>query len=399
MTIKRVLLRILSYTILFCPCCDPELFAINNYQAFIEQGTSLLPTDYHQRWAEELVKMRREKGFRDPAFPVNLEIKPNFVVLPEDLRIDLRFDQAIVHLLDLDLDFLESLEEQQLISFLDFLESIPIKLKWTDASGKVQSGRKRFGKIIKTHWSRSNGAQVLTILAGMKKDQDLLHAIITADPNAAMFALKGKAAAVMDVNITARSLLSILAKVNSGNTRQIASSAQSIAQVYIDYWSSEDPDQLVLALTELVFELTNQISENKITLTRKQKGVLLGAILAGAMAHAHYIKAEDERRLWVVNSISNLAWAATTLIGTIPLAGSITAGVAGTLSIGVVIWSVVYNKLGVRNFTPRIKEVEGHIEFAALEIAESNQNPRAIIDVLETLAWMRAAIHINGFFD
>ncbi|MFK7826125.1 MAG: hypothetical protein AB8G05_18375 [Oligoflexales bacterium] len=399
MAIKQVLLRILSWIVLFGLCSEPELFAINNYQAFIEQGTSLLPTDYHQRWAEELIKMRREKGFRDPAFPVRLQIKPSFVVLPEDLRVALNFDQALIYLLDLDLDILESLTETQLVSLLDFLETMPIKLKWTDAGGKVQSGYKRFGNLIKTRWSRSNGAQVLTILAGMKKDQDLLHAIITADPNAAMFALKGKAAAVMDVKITARALLSILTKVTSGNTRQIASSAQSIAQVYIDYWSSEDPDQLVLALTELVFELTKQISDNKLTLTRKQKGVLLGAILAGSMAHAHKIKAEDEKRLWVVNSISNLAWAATTLIGTIPIAGSITSGVAGTLSIGVVIWSIIYNKIGVRNFTPRIKEVEGHIEFAALEIAESSENPRAIVDVLETLAWMRAAIHINGFFD
>ena len=399
MTIIHALLRNISWIVIISLCTFSKVFAINNYQAFIEQGTTLLPSDYHQRWAQELVKMKREKGFRDPAFPAKLEIKPNFVVLPEELRTNLGFDQAMIYLLDMDLDHIETFTEYQLIALLGFLETIPIKLKWSDASGKVQSGRKRFGKILKTHWTRSNGAQVLTMLAGMKKDRDLLHAIITADPNAAMFALKGKAASVMDVKVTARALLSILAKVNSRNTRQIASSSQSISQVYIEYWSSENPDQLVLALTELVFELTKQISEKKVSLSLKQKGVLLGAILAGSMAHAHKIKAEDERRLWVVNSISNLAWAATTLIGTIPIAGSISAGVAGTLSIGVVIWAVVYNKIGVRNYTPRIKEVEGHIEFAALEIAESSQNPRAIIDVLETLAWMRAAIHINGFFD
>ncbi|NRA47033.1 MAG: hypothetical protein HRU09_18955 [Oligoflexales bacterium] len=399
MTIKQVPLRVLSWIVICGLCPFSKLFAINNYQNYIEQGTSLLPSDYHQRWAQELVKMKREKGFRDPAFPAKLEIKPDYVILPEELRSNLNFDQALIYLLNIDLDFVETLTEYQLINLLGFLETIPMKLKWSDASGKIQSGRKRFGNLFKTHWTRSNGAQILTMLAGMKRDCDLLHSIITADPNAAMFALKGKAASVMDVKVTARALLSILSKVNSRNTRQVASSAQSISQVYIEYWSSENPDQLVLALTELVFELTKQISENKISLTLKQKGVLLGAILAGSMAHAHKIKAEDERRLWVVNSISNLAWAATTLIGTIPIAGSITSGVAGTLSIGVVIWAVVYNKIGVRNYTPRIKEVEGHIEFAALEIAESSQNPRAIVDVLETLAWMRAAIHINGFFD
>lgn len=399
MATKQVLLKIVTMIVCIFLCSGYRLFAINNYQAYIEQGTSLLPSDYHKRWAKELVMMKRGKGICDPAFPVKIVIKPKLVVLPEDLRRTLNFDDACVDLLDLDLEIVESFSEHQLISFLSFLETIPMKLKWLDGSGKVQSGRSKFGKFFKSNWSPSNGAQALTMLAGMQQSRNLLFAIISADPDAAMFALKGKAAAVLDVSITARCLLSILAKVNSRNTRQIASSAQNIAQVYIEYWSSEDPDQLVLALTELVLELTRQISENDISLSLKQKGVLLGAILAGSMAHAHKIKAEDERRLWVVNSISNLAWAATTLIGTIPVAGSISAGVAGTLSIGAVIWSVVYNKIGVRNYTPRIKEVEGHIEFAALEIADGSDNPRAIVEVLETLAWMRAAIHINGFFD
>ena len=66
--------------------------------------------------------------------------------------------------------------------------------------------------------------------------------------------------------------------------------------------------QQISALTSLMFETAKLM--HGLHFSVKQKGILLGAMLAGTMMHAKNIKLTDEKRLWIVNSISNLAWAA-----------------------------------------------------------------------------------------
>ena len=100
-----------------------------------------------------------------------------------------------------------------------------------------------------------------------------------------------------------------------------------------------------------------------------------------------------------MNSIANLAWAASTFLGALPVSSSIAAGLAATLSIAVVAWEVVANKTGVRDFSPGLKEIEGHIEFSVLEAVQKFQNQNKKLEALEMLAWMRSAIHINGLSD
>jgi hypothetical protein len=165
------------------------------------------------------------------------------------------------------------------------------------------------------------------------------------------------------------------------------------------YWADKKPDRLMLAVTGLVVESTKILQEKNYEFGPAEKGILLGALLAGSLLRARDIKSQDERKLWIVNSIANLAWAASTFLGALPVSSSIAAGVAATLSIAVVAWEVVANKTGVRDFSPGLKEIEGHMEFSVLEAVHKLQDQNKKLEALEMLAWMRSAIHINGLSD
>ncbi|MCB9228799.1 MAG: hypothetical protein H6618_04230 [Deltaproteobacteria bacterium] len=346
-------------------------------------------------------KKKLLKGVHDPHFPAKIFIKPSYVSLPAVLHASFRSSvsgSGLVKLKDLSPEVLNQLSERKLKRLLVHLSRIPVRIEWYDKKGHIRSGKKHLG-VRFSAWEKTNAAAALALLVGMQHERQLLTKMLTIAPDSITFGLNGDAASVVDVQVVASALVEIISQITPHNSRQIASSAENVAQIYIEYWAEEQSNRLILALTQLVLETARVMNLKKEPFTVKQKGILLGALLASALLHANEIKSEDEKRLWIVNSISNLAWAASTFMGTIPLAGSVIAAVAGSLSIAVVAWGIVYNKIGVRDFIPKIKEIEGHIEFSVLDAVHAGGNEESRLDILEALAWMRSTVHINGLSD
>lgn len=350
-----------------------------------------------QRYTD--IRIPLHKGPDDPNYPIKLETKEIDFYLSEDTAGHLNMPQNI-SFSDFRLDSLETLSNEALFQVLSYFSQVKIKIAVMNQSGKCNTGKKVFfHKIRRSRWSEVTVTGALAIQAGINKKTQLLTRMISLNPDPIMFALEDRADAFLSPDMVSHTITQLLDHVTPHNTSQIASSLESVVQIYIKYWADEYADRLIVCLTDLIVRCSKLMNEASSAFSLKQRGMLLGAILAGSMTHAAHIKSEDEKRLWVVNSISNVAWATTTLIGVAPIAGTLAAGIAGTLSISGVVWAVVYNKIGASNFTPKIKEVEGHIEFAALEIAENCDNPLKVVDILETLAWMRATVHVNGHFD
>ena len=59
------------------------------------------------------------------------------------------------------------------------------------------------------------------------------------------------------------------------------------------------------------------------------------------------------------------------ILGIIPIPGSQVAVITGSLSVVMVYWSDIFNKTGIRNYTPKVKEIEGYIKFLALEAVKA----------------------------
>lgn len=342
--------------------------------------------------------IKGKKGSQDPRYPVHLLTIPRKISLSSPLATKVGF--AEVDFSPENTEIIRHLPVSLLKELLDYLDTYSIQVKWKDASGKVGTGKRRLANLIRTSsWTKTTAAGALAIAAVRDKHRDLIGTLLTLVPDTTTMILHGKASAAVDVQLAAQSLVDLLATTTATNSRQIASSSQSIAQIYIEYWAEKSSDALMVALTSLVLKTSSLLEKLKQPFTLKQKGILLGAMLAGSLAHCKNIKSQDEQRLWLINSISNLAWASATFLGAIPVSASITASIAGSLSVAAVTWAVIHNKVGARDFTPTVKEIEGHIEFTALEIAESHNKRSFMVDILETLQWMHATIHINGHFD
>jgi len=68
------------------------------------------------------------------------------------------------------------------------------------------------------------------------------------------------------------------------------------------------------------YEMTNICNaDSNYKLDVRQRGILLAALLAGSIMFSAEIKAKMDRRIFIINTTSNIAWAATAFLGTIPL--------------------------------------------------------------------------------
>jgi hypothetical protein len=346
-------------------------------------------------------KKEEPKGLSDPHYPVGFFTKPHFISVPAELQEHFlgNLNSGTIDFSEFSSGSLAGISRDDLTSILKQFAAISLKLRWEDRRGHVGSGKTHLKVFHRERWISTNAAGALALACVRDKQIDLLTTILSLAPDQVVAALHGSAAAGIDAKVAAMALVDLISQVTTQNARDIAYSAENIAALYIEYWADTKAETLSPALTKLVVEASRLINAGDKTFSLKQKGMLLGVMLVGTMVHARNIKAKDEHRLWVINSISNLTWAASTFLGALPIASAISASLAGGISVGVVAWAVVYNKIGVRDFAPKIKEVEGHIEFSALEIAEATHDKALVVDMLETLAWMRATIHINGFVD
>ncbi len=370
---------------------------INPYRAKLEAVKELLIQEQATGIAAELpsfdetssasskskAKKSRPKGENDPRFPQIIETKP----------VQFPAFEGGKHacLADLTPRYLDSLSKEQFIALVQRLAEIPIKLLWKDVRGHLRSG-KVYWKIFRRKWyDRTTAAAALAIAMGIAHRSDLVTKIILYAPEAVLPGIKDSAGAILTVEVAANTLISFMEQLCPHNTSRLAAAAAQVVRVYTEYWADQDVNEQTLALGNLVLA-TSKHSIAQL-FTSKQKGILLGAILAGSLLHAQKIKSKDEQRIWAVNSISNLIWAASTYLGIIPLVGSATAAMAASLSVAVVMWDVISNKIGIRDFSTRIREVEGYIELTALDSHVER------VDILYTLAWMRSTIHVNGLLD
>ncbi len=339
------------------------------------------------------------KGVKDANFPHFFNTRPSKISIPVGLQEKLfPGEKGFVSIHDLTPDRLKKLDSQDFKSLLTHLKNIPLQLKWKNKKGHCQSGKTAIGVRL-SHWEKSNGIAVLALFLGMKKERKLLEKILLEYPNEVTKTLKENAFSILDEKLVANVLVKSIDRAPLEKYREVASSTAHLVQVYIMYWADKKPDRLMLAVTGLVLESTKILHKKNYKFEPAEKGILLGALLAGSLLRTRDIKSQDERKLWIVNSIANLAWAASTFLGALPVSSSIAAGLAATLSIAVVAWEVVANKTGVRDFSPGLKEIEGHIEFSVLEAVQKFQNQNKKLEALEMLAWMRSAIHINGLSD
>lgn len=385
---------------------NPYFRIIRDERELIDERLSLIhnqltASNHHCKSPKKLIK-----GINDPNYPGKVIIKPTLFLLPEPLCS--HFDQVnlektpdeycYIKSKDITPKLLNRLPYDDLDLLLAQLSQINVKIKWYNNKNRLRTRKKIFG-IPLPGWEKTNAAAAFALTVGLVQEKELLVKMLSLAPNAITFGLKRETAAIIDAQLAAKALVTIISHITTNNSRQIASSAENIAQVYVDYWAEKQSDRLILALTHLVIETIKIMNTQETPFTSKQKGILLGVLLAGTLLHANQIKSKDERRLWIVNSLSNLAWATSTFMGVIPIAGSIASAVAGSLSVAVVTWDIICNKIGVRDFTPAIREIEGHIEFSALEAAEKKEGRGNMHEALETLAWMRGTIHINGLSD
>lgn len=339
------------------------------------------------------------KGAKDYNFPKSFLTRPSKIALPKELEVKLfPEEKAAISMYDLTRERLIKLNDQDFKALLAHLKDIPLQLKWKNQKGRCQSGKKAIGVRL-SHWEKSNGLAVLALSLGMQQERKLLEKVLLEFPSIVTRTLKENAFSILDEKIVANVLVKLIDRAPLEKYREAASITAQLVQVYIMYWADKKPHRLMLAVTGLVLEVTKVLKNTEYDFGAPEKGVLLGALLAGSLLRARDIKSQDERKLWIVNSIANLAWAASTFLGALPFSSSIAAGVAATLSIAVVAWEVVANKTGVRDFNPGLKEIEGHIEFSVLEAVQKFHYQNKKIEALEMLAWMRSTIHINGLSD
>src|SRR5690606_18440145 len=125
----------------------------------------------------------------------------------------------------------------------------------------------------------------------------------------------------------------------------------------LKYWSQKDREKHKSFLVHLVDATRKPMEEDNSEYREEKVGLLLGSLLAGSIRYANSIKDRDQRRLVIINAVSNIVWAATTFIGIVPMAMPVSVGLAGSFSLAAVVSSIAANELGVpRDYCPDIKE-------------------------------------------
>ncbi len=341
-----------------------------------------------------------QKGVHDPHRPVAMQIYPqNFTVpllIHEMLQPLLQDDK--LELSRITPAFLSMLDPYHFHLLITTLATVPLHVKWKDAGKHSRSGKWRLKIFHTTSWDRTNAAAALALQIGIKGEEKLFAFIIAEAPFAILPELHNEAASLLDARTSALALITLISRANAHEVESAASAAARIVHAYIAYWAGKKPDRQLSALSLLVLEAVQLVQQDG-NFSAKQKGVILGAIMAGSLLHAQTIKRKSDQKLWLVNSISNLSWASATFFGVIPIAGSVIAAIAGTVSVAVVVWAIIEARSALKmDFRNMVMLGEGSMEMAALDSVES-LNKKSHLEALDTLAWMRGVIHINGLVD
>lgn len=355
-------------------------------------NTYALRLPFSSRKYERSQKSTKNDTDPDMIYLEKNELSPNYpvqVVFPEQ-------QEEGVDVTHLNADYLLSLNEIEREKFIHDLAQIKVSLEWKDNTGNIESIGVKKNKT-RNHRKRINAASALVLELMSEKKSDLASIVMAqSGPRTALEFTNERFCIIFDPEFTAKTLLNIIHDINEDNIIEHIRTATTTVFTYIRYWSKGVPQKHLRALNSLIEKI--HIFQEKERMSVKQKGILLGSVLSGTLNYSNGIKKKDEKRIYIINSITNLIWASTTLLGALPVGGNIIALVGGGISIGVVAYDVFYNGIGVRDYSPGIREIEGVIEIKVLENVE-NSDFEQKTDALMLLKWMQATIHLDGSND
>lgn len=334
----------------------------------------------------------------EPHFPTSLEIKPHCICLagqPWPMATADALCGDTVDLCKLTPALLDALSPADLQMVTEVLSKFAVKLRWRDARGHTHSGKRRLYDLIRVStWDDATAAAALALGAGAAHCDAALATMLACQPDAVLPVFRDAARASLTAPVVTSVVVSLVealaADAPADKSCTAARAIGDVVQRYLEYWARDDPQQGRDALEQLGAALRARanMGADGGQLSAQQVGILLGGLLAGSLKHAHRIRAMDERRLLVVAVTSNLLWAATGFIPLTPVAGALAVGFVGT--------AVAYGVIRIpRDFSSLAKEVGGQIEMETLRCA----TPENTLEILQTLAWMRAAVHVNGLAD
>lgn len=335
---------------------------------------------------------QKDRGLMDPQLPIDISFKPATVPFPPHILIpgiETAISSGHISLNALTHDLLEALSPEELNVLFTYLNTQSVRVRLTRKSKWC------IHPVESLDGYKTNAAAATTLKLGIQGKHTMFAELIALMPESTLPILKEKAPSLLSTAVTATALLSMMKALNHKNTIIISRAATALIYIYIKYWAGKDANLLHKHLTDLVLQI-HEDKGNLQELTSKQLGVLLGSLLSGTLTHCSKIKAADIQRQWLVNSSSNLVWAATTFLGVAPwFSGNVAAVMAGSISIGAVSVAIAYNILRVpRNYASIVRGVEGEIKVSALDLAGDDIERRQRVS--EMLEWIDAIIELNG---
>lgn len=335
--------------------------------------------------------------------PVFIQFKPALVPLPPFYKLPSTFKivKGDLNLRSITPQMLERLSHPELKRLLSYLATVDVAIQYSDANGEIQSGKKRTIRRSKK-WETTNAAAALTLSMALEAQTDLFVTMTSLVPTSVIPAIHDKMFALLNPSVMANLIKAMLFQLDGediGRAKPMAREIGMLVERGLVYWVGKDDSLLNQYLVAILSEATPAIEEGAELAREQRHGILIGSLLAGIMNHVSSIKKTDEKRIWVISLISNLAWAATTFIGCTPLMSPIVAGVAGTLSVGAVLSGAIMTALDFpRDYAPTVKEIEGSLEMSFLE-ASRKKDLKDKVNLLLMFKWMQAAIHSNGIND
>ncbi|MBF0313878.1 MAG: hypothetical protein HQK52_10710 [Oligoflexia bacterium] len=296
-------------------------------------------------------------------------------------------------------DVLASLSDDSLQILLNLLAQNEIKIRWYDEDNKIQSAKERRHKIF--FWKKSdhtNAAAALAFTTGVRPElKQLLSRIIALEPNAVIPYLLSHAGFILSQQVVSDTLFKMLMQIKEETDERTLLLGSDLVHAFLKYKGNEKKEVLQLHLSNLLKDTIVPLIQNEAPVDHEKKlGIFFGMIISGALKYAKEIKSSDEHHLWLMNSITNTVWAATTFLATIPIAGNIASAVGGAVSLSLVIANAIYSEQGPRDFSNAIREIQGKIELKSLD-SSFNDRKESIFNALKILAYMNSVIHINGF--
>ncbi len=324
-------------------------------------------------------------------FPVNVKVK-----LPKTRRFfhhdpGLSESEEVVrrYLSNINIEELENMSDKGLVNFINTMSKYQVPIRWVDNQKKKHK-----------HTMETNGAAALALGLGTKGKLELVSRMMVLAPSSILPIFDGELAVLADFNFLAYTLLESVKHIDSVNIVDAVLANSHLVAYYMRFWSGgkhQNLSPLMLQLIAKMVELT-QGGQSHYSLNPRQKGMLIGMMLSGALHFSKEIKSEDERKIWIVQTATNLGWAATALFGAIPIAGTGLALLTGIPSMALVLAGAIYSKNGPHDESPSIKSIEGNIELKLLQsIPLDSEDLRN--DALLLLKSMSAVIHANGFGD